>query len=170
MSESDIRLPFPFILNIFWWITHNALLPYVIRSRRDKTGRQRERNVRVCERECVCEKVECVYMCAVRLCVYVCMCVRECVCIVLYCTCVWVCVCVWEREREREREGEWWGGGEIFFLLPSWISLISFVQLEPNDLLYYSLFVHQLDQKHFARFTFSNYNSSHSLLPKIGST
>ena len=164
MSESDIRLPFPFILNIFWWIPHNALLPYVIRSRRDKTGRQWERNVRVCERECVCEKVECVYMCAVRLCVYV----SERMCV--YCTILYVCVsvCVCERERERGREnGE---GGGIFFLLPSWISLISFVQLEPNDLLYYSLFVHQLDQKHFARFTFSNYNSSHSLFPKIGST
>jgi hypothetical protein len=58
-----------------------------------------------------------------------------------------------------------WRGNLL--LLPSFLNLINiFGQLEPNDLLYYSLFVHQSDQKHFARFTFSNYNSSYRLLQR----
>ena len=40
-------------------------------------------------------------------------------------------------------------GGDSFLFFSSILNLINiFGQLEPNDLLYYSLFVHQLDQKH----------------------
>ncbi len=38
MSESDIRLPFPFILNIFWWIPHNALLATLSEAEEIKLG------------------------------------------------------------------------------------------------------------------------------------
>ena len=49
--------------------------------------------------------------------------------------------------RERYKRLKKWSANSFLFL--SFLNLINiFGQLEPNDLLYYSLFVHQLDQKH----------------------